>query len=53
MAAIFTGGIIGVGAFLAGIPGPLHNMVKPDIWLFVAYSISLIVLIMVSKYYKK
>jgi SSS family solute:Na+ symporter len=49
MAAIFTGGTIGVGAFLAGVPGPLNGWVNPDLGLFFAYSISLIVLIIVSK----
>jgi SSS family solute:Na+ symporter len=49
VAAIFTGGIIGVGAFFAGIPGPLNGWVKPDLGLFFAYSISLVVLIVVSK----
>jgi solute:Na+ symporter, SSS family len=49
VAAIFTGGIIGVGAFLAGIPGPFNGWVKPDLGLFVAYTVSFIVLITVSK----
>ena len=49
IAAIFTGGIIGVGAFFAGIPGPLYGWVKPDLGLFIAYTLSLLVLIIVSK----
>lgn len=49
VAAIFTGGIIGVGAFFAGIPGPLNGWVKPDLGLFIAYTLSLIVLIIVSR----
>jgi SSS family solute:Na+ symporter len=49
VAAIFTGGIIGVGAFFAGVPGPLKGWVKPDLGLFFAYTISLVVLIYVSK----
>jgi SSS family solute:Na+ symporter len=49
LAAIFTGGTIGVGAFVAGIPGPLNGWVSPDLGLFFAYTISLIVLIIVSK----
>ena len=49
MAAMITGGIIGVGAFLAGIPGPLFGWVNPDLGLFLAYTISLIVLIIVSR----
>jgi len=49
IAAMITGGIIGVGAFLAGIPGPLNGWVNPDLGLFLAYTISLIVLIIVSR----
>jgi SSS family solute:Na+ symporter len=49
VAAMFTGGTIGVGAFFAGIPGPLNGWVKPDLGLFFAYTLSLIVLIVVSK----
>lgn len=49
VAAIFTGGIIGVGAFLAGIPGPLNGWIKPDLGLFFAYIVSLVVLVIVSK----
>jgi SSS family solute:Na+ symporter len=49
VAAIFTGGLIGTGAFLAGIPGPLHNLVHPELGLFIAYIVSLVVLILVSK----
>ncbi|WP_340111806.1 sodium:solute symporter family protein [Maribellus mangrovi] len=49
VAAMFTGGIIGVGSFLAGIPGPFQNWVNADLGLFFAYSASLIVLILVSK----
>jgi solute:Na+ symporter, SSS family len=49
VAAMFAGGIIGVGAFLGGIPGPLNGWVKPDLGLFSAYIISLIVLVTVSK----
>ena len=49
VAAMFTGGIIGVGAFFAGIPGPLNGWVNPDLGLFYAYTFSLVVLIIVSK----
>jgi SSS family solute:Na+ symporter len=49
VAAMISGGIIGVGAFLAGVPGPLYDWVNPDLGLFLAYTISLIVLIIVSK----
>jgi SSS family solute:Na+ symporter len=47
--AIFTGGIIGIGAFLAGIPGPFKGWINPDLGLFYAYTISLLILIIVSK----
>ena len=49
IAAMFTGGAIGVGAFFAGIPGPLNGWVKPDLGLFFAYTVSLFVLVIVSK----
>ena len=49
IASMFAGGIIGVGAFFAGIPGPLKEWVKPDLGLFFAYTVSLLVLIVVSK----
>ncbi len=49
VAAMFTGGLIGVGAFTAGVPGPLNGWVNPDLGLFYAYTISLLVLIAVSK----
>jgi SSS family solute:Na+ symporter len=49
VAAMFTGGIIGVGAFFAGVPGPLNGWVKPDLGLFFAYTLSLVMLIIVSK----
>lgn len=47
--AMIVGGIIGVGAFLAGIPGPLKDWVNPDMGLFYAYIASLIVIYFVSK----
>lgn len=49
IAAMFVGGIIGVGAFLAGIPGPFNGWVNPDLGLFYAYGASFIVLYVVSK----
>ncbi|MCX6300950.1 MAG: sodium:solute symporter family protein [Bacteroidia bacterium] len=49
IAAMFTGGIIGVGAFFAGIPGPLKGWVNPDLGLFYAYILSLVMLVIVSK----
>jgi len=49
IAAIFTGGIIGAGAFLAGIPGPFKGWINSDLGLFYAYIASLVVLIIVSR----
>jgi SSS family solute:Na+ symporter len=49
MAAIFIGGIIGVGAFLSGIPGPFTGWVNPDLGLLYAYAASLLVLWFFSK----
>lgn len=50
--AIFAGGIIGTGAFLAGISGFSKGFINPDLGLFYAYAISLIILIVVSKWEK-
>ena len=49
VAAIFAGGLIGVLAFLAGISTAFSRWINPDLGLFYAYSLSLIVLILVSK----
>lgn len=53
VAAMFTGGIIGVGAFIPVVCEPLKKLINPDLGLFFAYSVSLVVLILVSKYDKK
>ncbi|MDP4222748.1 MAG: sodium:solute symporter family protein [Bacteroidota bacterium] len=53
VSAIFAGGIIGIGAFLAGIPGPFKGWVNPDLGLFYAYLVSLVVLVAVSKLSKE
>lgn len=53
VSAIFAGGIIGTGAFLAGIPGPFKGFVNPEMGLFYAYIISLLVLIFVSRFDRK
>ena len=47
--AIIVGGILGVVSFLAGIPGPLQGLFNVDLGLFVAYVVSAIVLVTVSK----
>jgi SSS family solute:Na+ symporter len=49
IAAIFTGGIIGAGAFLAGVPGPLKGWINADLGLFYAYIASLVIVIIVSR----
>jgi solute:Na+ symporter, SSS family len=53
IAAIFTGGIIGTSAFLAGTPGPFKGIVNPEMGLFYAYMVSLIVLVFVSRIDKR
>lgn len=51
-AAMFVGGAIGIACFLAGMPGPLNGWVNPDMGLFIAYTVSLIVLMIVSEFDK-
>ena len=48
-AAAIAGGVVGVVSFLCGIPGPLHGLINVDLSLLIAYIISTIVLIVVSK----
>ncbi len=48
IAAVFVGGLIGIGAFLCGIPGPLSGWVNPDLGLFFAYGASLVTIVAVS-----
>lgn len=47
-ASIIAGGLIGVGAFLVGIPGPLNGIINVDLGLFFAYAVSTIVFFLVS-----
>ncbi len=47
-AAAVAGGIVGVGAFFIGIPGPLNGLVNTDLALMIAYLISAVVLYGVS-----
>jgi solute:Na+ symporter, SSS family len=47
ISAIFAGGTIGTGAFLAA--GPFKGFVNPEMGLFYAYIVSLIVLVLVSR----
>ena len=48
IAALIAGGLIGVTAFLAGIPGPLNGLFNVDLGLFAAYAVSAVVFITVS-----
>ena len=48
IAAIITGGAIGVGSFLVGIPGPLNGLINIDLGLLIAYGVSTVVFIVVS-----
>jgi SSS family solute:Na+ symporter len=47
-AAMATGGVIGVGSFLLGIPSPWQGKVSIDLGLFIAYFLSLLVFVLVS-----
>lgn len=47
-AAAIAGGIVGVGAFLLGIPGPFYGKLNTDLALLLAYALSAFVLIVVS-----
>ncbi len=49
IAAMFSGGAIGVIPFSAGVPGPLNGWINPDLGLFFAYIVSLAVLVIVSR----
>lgn len=47
-AAMATGGLIGVLAFLAGAPGSLHGLFNIDLALLIAFASSAVVLVVVS-----
>lgn len=47
-AAMGAGALIGVAAFLAGAPGPLHGLFNIDLALLIAFGVSAVVLIVVS-----
>lgn len=51
--AAVAGGIVGVGAFVIGIPGPLNGLINTDLALMIAYLISTVVLYVVSVNDKK
>ena len=48
VAAIFTGGLIGVVSFAAGMPGPLQGLLNIDLGLLIAYAVSAFVFVIVS-----
>jgi SSS family solute:Na+ symporter len=48
VAAILTGGAIGVVSFAVGMPGPFQGLFNIDLGLFVAYIVSAIVFVSVS-----
>jgi SSS family solute:Na+ symporter len=48
VAAILTGGTIGVISFGAGVPGPFQGLFNVDMGLFVAYAVSAVVFVVVS-----
>ena len=47
-AAAVAGGIVGVGAFFIGIPGPLNGIMNTDLALLIAYLVSAVALVAVS-----
>lgn len=48
IAAMLTGGVIGVVSFLAGVPGRFHGLFNIDLGLFIAYTVSAVVFVAVS-----
>jgi SSS family solute:Na+ symporter len=48
VAAILTGGAIGVVSFLIGMPGPFRGLFNVDLGLFVAYAVSAVIFVAVS-----
>ncbi|MEP7117502.1 MAG: sodium:solute symporter family protein, partial [Acidobacteriota bacterium] len=48
-AAMFVGGAIGLASFAAGVPGPLHGAFNIDLGLLIAFAVSAVVFVAVSK----
>ena len=48
VAAMLTGGAIGVVSFIVGMPGPFQGLFNVDLGLFVAYAVSTAVFVAVS-----
>jgi SSS family solute:Na+ symporter len=47
-AAMGVGGAIGLGAFVVGVPGPLHGLFNIDLALLVAFAASAVAFVAVS-----
>jgi SSS family solute:Na+ symporter len=47
-AAMGVGGVIGLAAFAAGVPGPFHGLFNIDLALLLAFAVSGVVLVVVS-----
>lgn len=48
-AAMWVGGAIGVAAFLVGVPGPFQGLVNIDLALLIAFAVSALVFVAVSR----
>lgn len=51
-AGMIGGAVVGTVCFLAGIPGPFQGMFNPDMGLFAAYAVSLVLMVAVSSFDK-
>ena len=47
-AAMIVGGLIGIGAFAAGVPGPFSGLINIDLGLLIAFAVSAVVFVGVS-----
>ncbi len=47
-AGMIGGAIVGTVCFLAGIPSPLQGLFNPDMGLFAAYAVALVLMVIVS-----
>jgi SSS family solute:Na+ symporter len=47
-AAMIVGGVIGIAAFAAGVPGPFHGLINIDLGLLIAFAVSAVVFVGVS-----
>lgn len=51
-AGMIGGAIVGTVCFLAGIPSPIQGLFNPDMGLFAAYAVALVLMIVVSSFDK-